>query len=69
MGKLNTLLETNMDDEDFGVTEICLAFNMSRPQLYRKFKALTNKSIGKYLRSYRLQKAKQFLENKELNVT
>ncbi|WP_167605072.1 ATP-binding protein [Maribellus sediminis] len=69
MGKLNTLLETNLDAEDFGVTEICMAFNMSRPQLYRKFKALTNKSIGKYLRSYRLQKAKHFLESKELNVT
>ncbi|WP_167615679.1 ATP-binding protein [Maribellus sediminis] len=69
MGKLNTLLETNLDDENFGVTEICMAFNMSRPQLYRKFKALTNESIGKYLRSYRLQKAKYFLESKELNVT
>lgn len=69
MGKLNALLEKNIENEDFGVPDICSAFNMSRPQLYRKFKALTNTSVGKYVRSYRLQKAKQLLATEGTNVT
>jgi len=69
MGKLNALLNQNMEDENFGVKEICKALNISRPQLYRKFKALTNSSIGKYLRSYRLHKARQFIETEGKNVS
>ena len=42
---------------------------MSRPQLYRKFTALTNKSIGRYIRSYRLNNAKVILETQGKNVT
>ena len=42
---------------------------MSRPQIYRKFTAVTNMSIGRYIRSYRLYKAKVMLETQVKNVT
>lgn len=66
---INTLIEKQMGNEDFGINEICLSMNMSRAQLYRKFSAITNTSIGHYLRSYRLHKAKFLLENQGKNVT
>ena len=69
MSKINTLLDGELPNEDFGIKHICSSLSMSRPQLYRKFSALTNTSIGKYIRSYRLHKAKEMIEGQNKNVT
>ena len=69
ISKINNLLDAKLHIEDFGINDICLSIGMSRPQLYRKFTALTNKSIGRYIRSYRLYKAKFNLETQGKNVT
>jgi len=69
MSKINTLLDNELQNEDFGIKDICRSLNMSRPQLYRKFSALTDNSIGRYIRSYRLHKAKEMIENQNKNVT
>jgi signal transduction histidine kinase/DNA-binding response OmpR family regulator len=59
----------NIDNEELAVSDICEAMNMSRSQLYRKFGALTNRTIGDYLRTFRLQRAKELLQKSDLNVT
>ena len=41
---------------------------MSRVQLYRKLKALTEQSPGDFIRIFRLQRAAQFLEQQGGNV-
>ena len=41
---------------------------MSRAQLHRKLKALTNKSATIFIRSIRLQKAKELLETTNMSV-
>jgi signal transduction histidine kinase/DNA-binding response OmpR family regulator len=69
MLRINALLEENLPDEDFGIKDICSSLHMSRPQLYRKFAALTDKSIGRHIRSYRLHKAKVLIEQQGKNVT
>ncbi|WP_242133686.1 ATP-binding protein [Aestuariivivens marinum] len=69
MSKINTLLDEKLQNENLGIKDICLHLNMSRPQLYRKFSALTNNSIGKYIRSYRLHRAKVMIESQNKNVT
>ncbi len=69
LDKINKLLDGKLHMENFGVTDICSSIGMSRPQLYRKFTALTNMSIGRYIRSYRLYKAKVMLESRASNVT
>jgi len=69
MSKINSLLDEELQNEDFGIKNICSSLNMSRPQLYRKFSALTNNSIGRYIRSYRLHKAKAMIEGQNKNVT
>ncbi len=66
--KVRTVIEENLDDETFGIAELCKAVAMSRTQLHRKIKALTNRSTSLYVRSVRLQKAKYLLKNSDLNI-
>lgn len=67
--KINSIIETHMEKPEFGVDELCRAIGISRPQLFRKLKALTDKSIVAYLRSIRLHKAKELLQAGELNIS
>ncbi|WP_242084271.1 ATP-binding protein [Aestuariivivens sediminis] len=69
MNRINTLLDKELQNENFGIKDICMHLNMSRPQLYRKFSALTDNSIGRYIRSYRLHRAKEMIEGQNKNVT
>jgi signal transduction histidine kinase/DNA-binding response OmpR family regulator len=69
MAKINALLDERLDDDSFGIGEICKSLKMSRPQLYRKFSAITDKSIGRYIRSYRLHQAKALIQKQGKNVT
>jgi len=59
----------NLGDESFGVDQICQVMAMSKAQLYRKFKILTNRSINEYLISFRLHQARILLQESDLNVT
>ncbi len=67
--KMNAILEQNIQNEDFALPEFCRQLGMSRSQLFRKTKALTNMAPSDYIRTYRLQKAKYLLEHSDLNVT
>lgn len=55
-------IEANMDEETFSVVELSQAVNMSRSQLHRKLKALTDKSPNQIIREMRLQRARELLE-------
>lgn len=67
--KINGIIEAHLDQAEFGVNELCRAVGLSRPQLFRKLKALTDKSIVAYLRSSRLYKAREFLQSGERNIS
>lgn len=67
--KLQSSVEANLDDHLFGVNDLCKEIGMSQPQLYRKIKALTNKSPSAYLRTIRLQKSKALLKDPNLTVS
>lgn len=69
MVRIQELIESNLDKADFGIPELCKLLPMSRTQLYRKFSALTNTTVDKYIRKYRLHKAMEMLKTTELNVT
>jgi DNA-binding response OmpR family regulator len=58
---LLNLLEKNHADADFSVEELAEEVSMSRMQLHRKLKALTDQSPGEFLRRFRLERAKQLL--------
>lgn len=69
LSRINSLIDEQLQNEDFGIKDICSNLNMSRPQLYRKFTALTKWSVGRYIKSYRLHKAKEKIESQGKNVT
>jgi YesN/AraC family two-component response regulator len=58
---LLSLLENKFSDSNLSVDSIAEEVNMSRMQLHRKLKALTDQSPGEFLRRFRLERAKQLL--------
>lgn len=69
MKKLNNTISENLNNEEFSIPELCEEMAMSKSQLYRKFKALTNQSVARYIRSLRMQKAKHLLSSSSMNIT
>ena len=66
--KLKEMVEARIDDFDFGINELSQALFLSHSQLGRKVKALTGRSLTIYIRSIRLQKARQLLLTTPLSV-
>ena len=68
--QLEAVVHKNLDDENFGIDEICAALNTSRATLYRKLKAKTGESVSLYIRSVRLKKAKELLQGElDFNIS
>lgn len=69
IAELQTTIEEHLDDENFGIPEICKSIGMSRSQLHLKIKALTNRSTSHYIRGFRLMRAREMFSTTDLNVT
>jgi len=67
--KLIRILETNLENEKFGVKELSKEVGLSRSQLHRKLNKLTGKSISQYIREFRLEKAMEMLQNNVATVS
>ena len=50
--ELNAIIASKLKDEQFNTHYLCRAIAMSRTQLHRKLKALTNQSTAHYIRNY-----------------
>ncbi len=66
--KLVSIIEKNIDNEDFSVEMLCEEIGMSRTQLHRKVKAVTNQSASEFIRNFRLQKAAELLKQDAGNI-
>jgi AraC-like DNA-binding protein len=66
--KINALILSNLEQESFDTESLWRGMALSRTQLYRKIKVLTHKPPAQYIQFVRLQKAKEYLQNTELNV-
>jgi AraC-like DNA-binding protein len=66
--KLNALILSNLGNENFDTDCLCKGMALSRTQLYRKLKPLTHLPPAQYIQFVRLQKAKEFLQNTNMNV-
>lgn len=67
--KLRSIVDAHLESEDFGIGELCKELSVSRTQLHRKLKALTNKSTSQVIRTIRMQEAKKLLLNPDLNIS
>jgi AraC-like DNA-binding protein len=69
MQKINTLIKVNIENENFGTDDICKAMFLSRTQLFRKMKCQVNQAPANYIRSIRLQKAREMLETTDFTIS
>ena len=67
--QLQNVITERMEDTDLSISDLCDVSGLSHSQLYRKLKALTNKTPIQFIRSLRLLKAKGLLTDKEYNVS
>jgi AraC-like DNA-binding protein len=61
LNRLYNILDTRLDDPDFGVTGLIREIGMSNSSLNRKLKTLTDLSAVELIRNYRLKKAAALL--------
>lgn len=66
--KVMDFIEANLTEPTLNVEDLGKEVFMSRVTLYRKIKALTNQSAIEFIRTIRLRRAAQLLENSGYNV-
>lgn len=66
--KLTSIIEKNISDENFSVEILSEEIGLSRSQLHRKVKAITNQSPSEFIRDFRLQRAAELLKQDAGNI-
>lgn len=67
--KIQQIIKENLSDLDLNVAKLCKLAGMSRTQLFNKIKALTGISTSRFIRSVRLDQARQLLLSTTLSIT
>ncbi|MGQ8337035.1 helix-turn-helix domain-containing protein [Sunxiuqinia sp. A32] len=67
--KITAIIEANISNEQFGVSELAQEIGMSRSNLLRKVKKLTDLSVSQFIRQVRLNKAMEILREGSMNVS
>lgn len=67
--KITGIIEDNIANERFGVSELALEIGMSRSNLLRKINKLTQLSVSQYIRKVRLERAMELLKGSDHTVS
>lgn len=63
------IIHKNLDNPDFGPSQLAKDMHLSESQIYRKLKAITDKSTAIFIRSVRLQKAKELIQTTQKTIS
>ncbi|WP_372650156.1 helix-turn-helix domain-containing protein [Draconibacterium sp.] len=69
LNQITQLVEENISNEQFGVSELANAVGMSRSNLLRKIKKLTELSASQFIRNVRLKYATELLQEGSYTVS
>ena len=69
LARFKEVVEARMSDSEVSVEDLAADMNLSRVQLYRKVKAVTDSSPVEILRTARLKRAYQLLVTTDKNVS
>ncbi|SNR75639.1 helix-turn-helix domain-containing protein [Lutibacter flavus] len=69
LNKLTQIIEDNISNEQFGVSELAAKIGMSRSNLLRKIKKLNNLSVSQFIRQVRLKNAMDLLKENSFTVS
>ena len=67
--EIDAHIESNLENEQFGVDSLADLMSTSRVQLYRRIEQLTGKNVSQYIREYRLKRAMELLEKDVATVS
>ncbi|TLP80277.1 hybrid sensor histidine kinase/response regulator transcription factor [Maribacter sp. ACAM166] len=62
-------IHSHLDDTNFGPTQLAKEMSLSESQIYRKLKSITDKSTAIFIRSVRLQKAKELIKTTDKTIS
>ncbi len=63
------IVETHLSDPQFSVERFAEEIGMSRKNLLRKIKALTDQSVNEFIRNFRLRRAAQLIEGRAATIS
>jgi signal transduction histidine kinase/ligand-binding sensor domain-containing protein/CheY-like chemotaxis protein len=66
--KARKVVLENIDNSEYNIDDFCNDLELSRMQLYRKFKALTGMSANSFIRKVRLHRAAEMLKEGKMSV-
>ena len=66
--KCISVIEQNIDTEDFTIKKFSKAMGMSHPALYNKVKSISGQSLNAFIRSIRLRRAAVLMLTENMNV-
>lgn len=69
LNKLTLIIEENISNDQFGVSELADTIGMSRSNLLRKVKKLSGLSVSQFIRQVRLKNAMEILLEDSFNVS
>ena len=69
LSAITQIIQENIADERFGVSELAAEVNMSRSNLLRKIKNLTGQSVSQFIRQVRLKEAMEMLRQEKVTVS
>jgi signal transduction histidine kinase/DNA-binding response OmpR family regulator len=67
--KVVTIIHNHIASETFNTAMLAHKLQLSESQVYRKLKAISNKSTAVFIRSIRLQKGKELIETTNKNIS
>jgi AraC-like DNA-binding protein/TolB-like protein len=67
--KLTEIIDSNLHNEHFGVSELAEELGMSRMTLHRKVKSIIKKSVSEFIRETRLKRANELLQQRSGTVS
>ncbi|MEI7420549.1 MAG: two-component regulator propeller domain-containing protein [Prolixibacteraceae bacterium] len=67
--KCISIIEKNLQNDGFSAESLATILNLSSSSLYRKLKSLTKLSSAEFIRSIRIKRAAQLLQNKNKTVS
>ena len=69
LDRLNEVIDNNLQNEQFSVTELANESGLSKSQLNRRLQTITNQSASQFIREYRLKRAMELLQSKAATPT
>ena len=67
--KIIEIIHQEIDNQEFGSRHLAFKLHLSESQVYRKIKAITNKSTAIFIRTVRLQRAKELLQTTDKTIS